>query len=174
MMNQALFSSKTDKHNTDPAVVADLATVFNWDLDVCASGPNVCQNFYTKEDDGLSQVWRGLCWMNPPYGRTAGKGQGIGAWMRKAFVEVHREEATAVVCLVPARTDTRWWQNNVQHASQVTFVKGRMKFGGADNSAPFPNAFVVFGEIREQQAKKLAAYGWTPFSEVLLGDNGNH
>jgi len=73
--------------------------------------------------------------MNPPYGRV------IGDWMRKAYEE-SRKGAT-VVCLVPARTDTRWWHDYAMKG-EIRFIKGRLKFGNATVNAPFPNAVVVF------------------------------
>ena len=73
--------------------------------------------------------------MNPPYGRE------IGKWMQK----VHQtgEDGGSVVCLVPARTDTQWWWNDVIYG-EIRFLKGRLKFGGHSNSAPFPSAIVIF------------------------------
>ena len=50
----------------------------------------------------LVQTWTGRVFMNPPYGRE------IGAWLQKAW-ESAQSTAELVVCLVPARTDTRWW-----------------------------------------------------------------
>lgn len=94
-----------------------------------------CPRFFTPEQDGLKQVWTGVCWMNPPYGRT------IGLWMKKAW-----ESACAgatVVCLVPARTDTAWWHDYAARG-RVTFLRARLKFGGHENSAPFPSAVVTF------------------------------
>jgi hypothetical protein len=70
--------------------------------------------------------------MNPPYGRD------IGKWMKKAY-----ESGATVVCLVPARTDTKWWHDYAMKG-KITFIKGRLKFGSALNSAPFPSAVVVF------------------------------
>ena len=152
MNNNLMFSSVTDKHNTPQDLNDDLATVFDWDLDVCASGPNVCENYFNEADDGLSHDWNewGLRWMNPPYGRT------IGQWVRTAWAHRHHG---ATVCLLPARTDTKWWHDNIPQASQVVFIKGRLKFGDATNSAPFPSAFVVFGELSELQYAKLSEYG---------------
>jgi phage N-6-adenine-methyltransferase len=106
------------------------------ELDVCASAENAkCPRYYSRENDGLSQPWTGRCWMNPPYGRT------IGLWMRKAYEESQR--GALVVCLVPARTDTSWWHDYAAKG-QVTFIRGRLKFGRYRNSAPFPSAHVVF------------------------------
>lgn len=149
-------SSESDQHNTPQHVIKDLATVFEWDLDVCASSANVCETYYTEEDDGLSCQWFGLVWCNPPYGR------GIGRWLELA--KMHGREYGACVMLLPARTDTGWWQNNVPEASQVVFVRGRFSFND-DNRAPFPSAFVVFGDISAEQSEKLNSYGWNPKQE---------
>ena len=129
------FSSATDLHATPQEFFNKLNDEFNFTVDVCATPENAkCEIFYTKEDDGLSQNWSGNVWMNPPYGRE------IGLWMAKAS-EAAKAGAT-VVCLVPARTDTAWWHEHViKH--EVRFIKGRLKFGGAKNSAPFPSAVVV-------------------------------
>lgn len=129
------FSSATDLHATPQEFFNKLNDEFNFTVDVCATPENAkCKSFYTKQDDGLSQNWSGNVWMNPPYGRE------IGLWMAKAS-EAAKAGAT-VVCLVPARTDTAWWHEHViKH--EVRFIKGRLKFGGAKNSAPFPSAVVV-------------------------------
>ena len=129
------FSSATDLHATPQDFFDKLNAEFGFELDVCAIPGNAkCSKFFTPEQDGLKQEWNGVCWMNPPYGRE------IGAWMRKAN-ESAKKGAT-VVCLVPARTDTNWWhQYAIQH--EVRFVRGRLKFGDAKNSAPFPSAVVV-------------------------------
>jgi len=78
--------------------------------------------------------------MNPPYGRT------IGQWMRKAHI-ASRQGAT-VVCLVPSRTDTRWWHDYAMKG-EIRFIKGRLKFGDAKANAPFPNALVIFRPANE-------------------------
>lgn len=110
--------------------------IFRFDLDVCASAENAkCEIFYTEEDDGLAQEWEGNCWMNPPYGRE------IIHWMRKAYESSLR--GATVVCLVPARTDTKWWHEYAMKG-EIEFIRGRLKFGDAKNSAPFPSAVVIF------------------------------
>lgn len=131
------FSSKTELWATP----LDFFRKWNefiggFDIDVCANKENAkCSKFFSKEDDGLSQEWIGKCWMNPPYGRE------IGRWMKKAY-ESSRQGAT-VVCLVPSRTDTKWWHDYAMKG-QITFIKGRLKFGDSKNSAPFPSAVIVF------------------------------
>ena len=131
------FSSKTDLWETPQDTFDQLAAEFGpFDLDVCATPENAkCSRFFTQADDGLAQPWVGRCWMNPPYGRE------IGRWMAKA-VRSWGDGAT-VVCLVPARTDTAWWHDYAMQG-QIRFLRGRLKFGGHANSAPFPSAVVVF------------------------------
>lgn len=108
-----------------------------FELDVCATPENAkCPRFYTKEQDGLLLPWVGKVWMNPPYGR------GIGLWVRRAY-EASMQGSAQVVCLLPARTDTNWWHDYCTKGL-VTFIRGRLKFGGHKNPAPFPSAVVVF------------------------------
>lgn len=118
---------------------------FNFTLDPCADEHNAkCQSYFTEHTDGLKQKWHGTVFMNPPYGRE------IGKWIEKAYNESLR--GIIVVCLIPSRTDTRWWHDFVMKASEIRFIKGRLMFGGVKNSAnraTFPSAVVVF-KGREQ------------------------
>jgi phage N-6-adenine-methyltransferase len=131
------FSSATDDWATPQDFFDRMNSRFGpFELDVCADNENAkCPHYFTAEDNGLAQQWEGRCWMNPPYGRT------IRHWMRKAY-ESSLAGAT-VVCLVPARTDTAWWHDFAARG-KVEFIRGRLKFGGHKNSAPFPSAIVIF------------------------------
>lgn len=130
------FSSKTDLWATPMDFFCKYDDLYGFELDVCADDDNAkCKKYFTKRDDGLSKEWSGVCWMNPPYGRE------IGLWMRKAY-ESSLCGAT-VVCLVPARTDTAWWHDYAMRG-EIEFIRGRLKFGNATNSAPFPSAVVVY------------------------------
>lgn len=137
MNKDVMFSSKSEDWETPKDFFEICAERFGpFDLDVCASKENTkCDKFFTKEDNALVQEWRGICWMNPPYGRT------IKQWMQKAFQS--SQEGATVVCLVPARTDTAWWHDYAVKG-EIEFVRGRLKFGGNKNSAPFPSALVIF------------------------------
>ena len=135
-INQGLMTSNTDLWSTPRDFFDDYNAIYHFDVDVCATAENaLCAKFYSPEDNGLSKEWHGVCWMNPPYGRE------IGKWMNKTY-ESSLHGAT-VVCLVPARTDTAWWHDYAMKGV-ITFVRGRLKFGGSKNSAPFPSAVVVF------------------------------
>jgi len=131
------FSSATEMWETPQKFFDDWsAKIGGFDVDVCATAENAkCPKFFDKQINGLEQDWFGKCWMNPPYGRE------IGKWMGKALAE--SKKGAVVVCLVPSRTDTRWWHDYAMQG-QITFIRGRLKFGNAKNSAPFPSAVVVF------------------------------
>ncbi|MED4883057.1 DNA N-6-adenine-methyltransferase [Bacillus smithii] len=137
-INKGLFTSKTDMWSTPQDFFDKLNKEFNFEIDVCATAENAkCKKYYSPEEDGLQQEWKGVCWMNPPYGRQ------IGKWVKKAY-ESSLKGAT-VVCLLPARTDTKWWHEYCMKG-EIRFVKGRLKFGDGKNSAPFPSVVVIFGE----------------------------
>ena len=136
-MNTTLhFSSATDLWATPQDFFDKLDAEFGFELDVCATPENAkCPRYFTKEMDGLAQEWKGVCWMNPPYGRE------IGLWMHKALRS--SQNGATVVCLIPARTDTAWWHDCAMKG-EIRFIRGRLKFGGGKANAPFPSAIVVF------------------------------
>lgn len=141
MDKSVMFSSKTDMWETPQAFFDDLDRLFHFTLDACAIPENAkCAVFYTPEQDGLSQPWHGVVWCNPPYGRA------IGAWVQKGYEAAESGEADCVVMLLPARTDTRWFHDfcYLNRVATVRFVRGRLKFGGAKNAAPFPSMVVIF------------------------------
>ena len=142
-----MFSSKTGEWATPQEFFNKLDWRFGpFDLDPCADPTNTkCNNFYTEAEDGLSKDWsEHTVFVNPHYGR------GIERWIKKAYDE-SRKEDTKVVMLIPARTDTKYWHQYVMRADEVHFVKGRLKFGASENSAPFPSAVIVFDGSNQRQ-----------------------
>ena len=138
MNTDLMFSSASDQWATPQQFFDDWAKLFPFTLDVCADAGNAkCEHYFDREADGLRQDWAPhVCWVNPPYGRE------IGRWVKKAFEE--SQKGATVVCLLPARTDTAWWHDYVIEHAEVAFIRGRLKFGTATNSAPFPSAVAVF------------------------------
>jgi DNA N-6-adenine-methyltransferase (Dam) len=137
MMNRALFSSAKDAWSTPQAVYEALNAEFRFTFDPCPLGGS---------DDGTAPLfctWRGQrVFCNPPYG------PGL-----RAFLERWHEPELAVY-LIPARTDTKWFHEIVlPHASEIRFVKGRLKFGGSKNPAPFPSMVIVFRNGENSQCK---------------------
>lgn len=128
--------------------------IYGFTLDVCAIAENTkCFLFFSPDDNGLAKDWsRDVCWMNPPYGPA------LKLWMKKAY-ESSLEGAT-VVCLVPARTDTRWWHDYAEKG-EYEFIRGRVIFQGAKWNAPFPCAIVLFTQI-PGESKKTGSSSSTP------------
>lgn len=138
MNTEVMFSSKTDQWATPQDFFEEVNAEFHFNLDVCALPENAkCQAYYTPEMDGLKQPWYGTCWCNPPYGRE------IKKWVEKAYNE-HKKNGNCIVMLLPARTDTRWFHDYIYGKSEIRFIKGRLKFGNAKNSAPFPSMLVIY------------------------------
>lgn len=133
-MSNVHFSSATDMHSTPQGFFDELNAEFGFTTDVCAIQENAkCDKFFSPEQDGLTQEWQGVLWMNPPYGKT------ISKWVKKAY-----ECGSIIVCLLPARTDTRWFHDYCLPYGEIRFIKGRLKFGDAKNNAPFPSMIVIF------------------------------
>lgn len=125
---EPLMSAQEVKWATPPDLYAKLDAEFGFTLDPCPID-------WTSEThpDGLALDWSGQrVYCNPPYGR------GVGKWLAKA------REAELAVFLLPARTDTAWWHDYAQYADEIRFVRGRLKFGGSKQSAPFPSVILVF------------------------------
>lgn len=139
--NLVHFSSATCEWPTPQWLFDALNREFGFTLDPCSTDENAkCKRHFTLRQNGLLQAWRGeVVFMNPPYG------QAISEWMAKAHSASMHEGAT-VVCLVPSRTDTNWWHRYAMK-HEIRLLKGRLKFGGGKNSAPFPSAVIVMRPI---------------------------
>lgn len=128
-MNRALFSAATGKWATPNDVYETLDREFGFTLDPCPMDDAE----RIMDEDGLARSWAGhRIFCNPPYGN------GIGNWLAKA------READVAVFLLPARTDTRWWHEHGLKADEIRFIRGRLKFGGSKDRAPFPSVVLVY------------------------------
>ena len=133
------YMSRSNEWTTPPDLFNKLNLKYNFTLDPCCTKESaLCDKYYTIEDDGLQKDWSGeIVFMNPPYGRE------IGKWIEKAYKESLK--GAVVICLIPSRTDTKYWHNFIfPYASDIKFIKGRLKFGDGKNPAPFPSALVEF------------------------------
>jgi site-specific DNA-methyltransferase (adenine-specific) len=158
-----MFSKASDEWSTPPDVYAALDREFTFRMDAAASpenfkwwawfGPEHTQEIFR---DALAVDWwdelggpEGLAatvWLNPPYSKCR-------EFIAKAAAEAAK--GCTVVCLVPSRTDTRWWHAHVWDETkhqprpgvEIRFVRGRLKFGGATAGAPFPSVVIVFRPV---------------------------
>ena len=121
------YSSQRTNWKTPKAVYQTLDAEFQFDHDPCPPKHKV---------DGLKSEWGGCNYVNPPYGRE------LPMWIEKGYSEW--KKGKTVVFLIPSRTDTRWWHDYCMKATEIRFIKGRLKFDDQKNSAPFPSAIVIF------------------------------
>jgi hypothetical protein len=149
----ACLSSRDQTWATPADLLAAILSAANretFDLDPCSpspDGPVPALAHWTEADDGLAHPWQGLVFVNPPYSRA------LPAWVAKCKKEANG--GTVVIGLVPSRTDTRWWHDNVAGRADIIMLRGRLRFGGGAHSAPFPSALVVWGD--SQLAERIAA-----------------
>ena len=148
MINQGMMSSNTAEWATPQAFFDALNAEFHFTLDPCATAENAkCSKFFTKEDNGLLQSWKGeRVFCNPPYGRE------ISAWVEKCDKEA-RNGAEVVVMLIPARTDTRYFHEYIYKKHEVRFIAGRLHFNESKQSAPFPSMVVVMRNEHKRSEK---------------------
>ena len=152
-LSKALFSSTKEDWATPQDFFDKLDEEFHFDLDPCADAENAkCKEYFTKEENGLLKDWGGgrRVFCNPPYGRTS-----TGEWIRKCYEEA-KKPGTVVVALIPARTDTRFFHDYIYHKAEIRFIKGRLKFDGCKNAAPFPSMVVIFGKEKEHEETEHA------------------
>ena len=124
---KVLFSSASDHWSTPSECYGALNREFSFDFDPCP---------LRADFDGLTADWIGSIFINPPYSR-------IRAFLNKAMIEI-KHNADVIVFLVPARTDTKWFHELVLGRAEVRFLRGRLKFGGQRNNAPFPSMLCIF------------------------------
>jgi len=143
-MNKVHFSMKSNEWITPQDLYNKLDEEFKFTLDPCCTKQSAkCSKYFTKEDDGLIQDWSNdIVFMNPPYGRE------IPNWIEKAYKE--SLNGAIVICLIPARTDTKYWWNYIFPYAEIRFIKGRIKFenNGKKAPAPFPSAIAIFRGVK--------------------------
>jgi phage N-6-adenine-methyltransferase len=124
------FLSLTNEWRTPPAIYEQLDAEFGFTYDPCPLDSG--EGFIA---DGLLCEWGTVTFCNPPY-------SDIKAWVTKAWEQ--SKLGKTIVLLIPSRTDTSWWHDYCMKATEIRYIRGRLKFGDATNSAPFPSCVVVF------------------------------
>jgi len=141
---EVLFSSQSDSWSTPIGLKNELDKEFNFDFDPCPLdlNPKLSITLFDTDKEkkevfnGLNVDWGSSNFVNPPY-------SDISNWMVKAYNEFKKDKT--VVLLVPSRTDTKWFHKYcLPYATEIRFIKGRLKFGDAKNSAPFPSMLIIF------------------------------
>ncbi len=137
------YKSKTDEWSTPDSVWIPINKEFRFNLDVCASSSNTkCKNYFSKSQNALNKEWKGICWMNPPYGFQ------LKDWVKKAYHE--SQNGATIVCLLPVRSNTSYWHDYCMKM-EIRFIRGYPKFGNAKQGLKFPLAIVIFKSEEKQE-----------------------
>lgn len=196
MVSKVMFSSEETKYGTPVDFFDRINEIFHFTLDVCAEEWNAkVPNYISEEMDGLVTPWLVdgkpvVAWMNPPYGKpekacpvphakckkkkckTRGFHidkdlPGLGDWVQRAAHQSANNGATVAI-LVPARTDTDWFQTVFYRAKLICFVRNRLKFDPppwSDNkrgdTAAFPSVVAVFSphELSDEHYDGMSEFG---------------
>jgi len=124
--SSVMFSRRSDEWPTPKALYEKLHAEFRFVDDPRPLGGDA---------NGLTREWESPCFVNPPYST-------IRPWMERVALE--RDAGKTVVVLVPSRTCTAWWHDIAMTATEIRFVRGRLRFGTSRIGAPFPSAVLVF------------------------------
>lgn len=135
---------KTDEKRTPQEFFDQLDEIYNFELDVAAGDdPEMhrCDRYYTKEDNALKKSWAveegNGRYCNPPYSN-------VWPWVIKCIMEAEKQPDAPVVLLVMAATSSLWFKHAFEHATEVIFVVGNLKFGTHGRAAPYGSAVFVF------------------------------
>jgi phage N-6-adenine-methyltransferase len=154
-LNSGLMTSNRDDWETPNSLFDILDKIFKFDLDAAANHKNAkCLLFYSPKTNAFTKDWagNGNVWLNPPYGRDVTE-----PWVNKAYEE--SQKGAVVVCLLPARTETKWFQT-LWKANHLVFLRGRVRFVGGKSCAPFPSVVAIFGKkLTKRQRTALDAIG---------------
>jgi hypothetical protein len=152
---QTLFSTPqtemtSDDYYTPSWIFETLGLTF--DIDVAAPPGGIpwipARRYFTIADDGLSQPWQGLIWMNPPYSSAT-------EWVRR-FIE--HGNGIALLPVVKSRWFINIWNHpltcNVQltdpDSHHLTFIRQ-----GKEKCIMFPTLMWAMGDQAIEALHKL-------------------
>jgi hypothetical protein len=134
-LSRVHFSSQSDHWYTPESVYRALDDEFGFTFDPCPLQSSV---------DGSRIKWEGRVYCNPPYSK-------IDEFLKRGLYHLANSDCELLVYLIPSRTDTKWFHEYCLKADEIRFIKGRLKFGGSKNSAPFPSMLVIFRKWELEQ-----------------------
>lgn len=155
---------ETDEWLTPPSFLEILGP---FDLDPCSPVDrpwDTAAMHYTLADDGLHVPWHGRVWLNPPYSQ-------VESWAARM---AEHGQGTA---LYFARTETRWWQDDVwPRATAILFLRGRLTFHRPDGSlskqghnSGGPSALAAYGRDDARRLRQAGLPGAFVEDFIMLG-----
>lgn len=115
--------------------------------------------FYTAEQDGLAQHWRGRVWMNPPYRTDL-----VEQFAAKFAEHVAAGDVSAGIVLVNNATATQWFRTLTDAAVAICFPYARVHFWKPEQSSDQPlhaQALIYAGRAPMRFYQQFRGFGWT-------------
>lgn len=114
--------------------------------------------YFTENDNGLAQEWRGRVWMNPPYAQPD-----IGDFCNKLAYELGAGRVYEAITLTNNATETAWFRTLSSRCAAICFPAGRIKFlddAGNASGAPLQGqAVMYFGERVDEFVSEFSSFG---------------
>ncbi len=158
---------ESDNRFTSPPLIAAIEYGFGKvDFDPCwhpasAVRPRAYLDV-RRGDDGLCDAWSGrLAFVNPPWSNQK-------KWIERAHDQWSSGKVETIVCLVPAKTDTRLFHEVLSKDADVYFIEGRPRFfkeDGSSEATMVSTMMVIFGATSDQKqrfAQRVSGSWWLP------------
>lgn len=124
------------------------------DLDPCAHelSPVIARRriLPSAGGDGLAEPWMGdIVYVNPPCSKLL-------VWLRRAHEQWLAGAAKMVICLVPVRTDSAWFQQVLSADADIYLLGGRVRFidaRGKGQHTPFSLMLLTLGANSAQRSR---------------------
>jgi site-specific DNA-methyltransferase (adenine-specific) len=114
-----------DNYATPSELYNELNKEFNFNFDPCPYNENEIIN------DGLKINWGSSNFVNPPYSQKLKE-----AFIKKGIEEMNKGNTS--VFLIPVSTSTKLFHEHIKpNATEIRFLKGRIKFGKLDKDNNF-------------------------------------
>jgi ParB family chromosome partitioning protein len=124
--------------------------------------------YFTKDDDGLSQIWGGKVWLNPPYssplspaGMSGGKRRGpTELWIQKLIDSFESGDVSQAIVCINADTVRAWFQCLWEYT--ICFVSRPIQFIRVDQKPEhhfFGTAFVYLGPHESRFIEVFSRFG---------------
>ncbi len=146
---------ETDNRFTSPEFIGAIVDSFGpIDFDPCwhqasAVAPKAWLDV-RQGDNGLRDPWFGtLVFVNPPWSAQ-------DKWVRRAYHQWASGNAHTVLCLVPAKTDTRFFHSTLVKQADLYFIEGRPRFSKEDGTSEVTKVatmLVIFGATDDQKMR---------------------
>jgi phage N-6-adenine-methyltransferase len=115
-------------------------------------------DYFTRDQDGLSQQWAGRVWLNPPFSKDL-----IFDFVKKLVDEATAGNVDEAILLTHNYTDTAWFHVAEEIAALICFTRGRVKFideNGEECAPTQGQAFFYFGDNKDRFRSYFSEFGF--------------